>query len=556
MRYLLSSLLLLLLWQPTPLAAQHNHNFETAKHLDIFNALYKELDLYYVDTLDTEKTVGNAIAAMLDQLDPYTEYYKEESTDELRTLTTGKYAGIGSPIVYRKSCDRCVFDGPYAAMPAAKAGVRTGDIIIAIDDTPIAPCGKTPVMDYTSGITQQLRGDAGTTLRLRVERPTVGEMEFTIERQAIKRPSVLHHQMLNDSTGYILLDGYTEDTSRDLKDAIVALRHQGMRRFVFDLRSNPGGLMDQAIKVVSNFIPKGSEVLHTAGKTPDMNKTYCTETEPIDTTMPMAVLVDYGTASAAEITSGALQDYDRAVIIGRRTYGKGLVQAPRPLPYGAMLKLTTAKYFIPSGRCIQAYDFAHRGSDGQPKHLPDSLCKTFHTAAGRPVRDGGGITPDVTVHLDTLPSLVAYLQVSDQLFDWCVRYRNTHATIASPADFHLSEADFCDFRDYLAASDFTYDVRSRHVLDMLRSVIREEGYGDEAKAELDALAQKLQHDTAADVMRFRKEVTEAVEAALISNYYGEEGLVAYTLRSDPDITEALRILTDDGAYTDKLSPKP
>lgn len=536
-----------------PIWAQKNHNFETARQLDIFNALYRDLDLFYVDTLDAEKVIGNAIEYMLDQLDPYTEYYKEDNTTELKQLTTGKYAGIGSPILYRKGPDRCVFDSPYSDMPAAKAGVRTGDIIIAIDGRPVPPCGNTPKNEYTTSITQQLRGDPGTTFKLRVERPGVGEVEMQLTRQTIKRASVAHYQMLSDTIGYILLESYTEDTARDLRQAIVALRQGGMRRMVLDLRSNPGGLMEQAVKVVNFFIPRGKEVLRTRGKIDELNQSLSTTDDPIDTEMPIAVLVDYGTASAAEITSGALQDYDRAVIVGRRTYGKGLVQAPRSLPYSTMMKVTTSKYFIPSGRCIQAYDFKNRGADGQPRHLPDSLCKTYYTTAGRPVRDGGGITPDVTVKLDSVPSLIPYLEVSDVLFDWCVRYHNSHKAIAAPEVFQLSDADFADFKAAVAKSDFTYDVQSHRILEVLGEMIRAEGYGDEAKAEYDALAAKLTRDAAADIERLRPLVTEVIERHLVSAFHNEQGLIRYNLRKDPDLVEALRILSDDGAYYDKLS---
>ena len=397
--------LLLLIGCTTQLTAQETqepHNFRTTKALDIFNALYRDLDLYYVDTLNAEQQVEGAINYMLNRLDPYTEFYKAGRTDELRLMTTGKYAGIGSPIRYHKASDRCAFDAPYLNMPAWLAGIRSGDIIMRIDNKDVGVCGKTERREYSQKISNLLRGNPGTTFTVTVKRPGRERLlRFRITRQTIKQPSVVYSTLLPNQIGYVLLSTFTEDTAKDLHDAFDQLRKQGAKRMVFDLRNNGGGLMGEAVKVVNFFVPKGKKVLSTRGKDPDMNETYKTTTSPFDTGMPLAVLVNYATASAAEITSGSLQDYDRAVIVGRRTYGKGLVQTPKNLPYGSMMKLTTAKYYIPSGRCIQAYDFKNRGADGQPRHLPDSLCKVFRTTHGRLVRDGGGITPDIFTPRDS-----------------------------------------------------------------------------------------------------------------------------------------------------------
>lgn len=538
-------------------AAQENHNFEVSKHLDIFNSLYRDLDLYYVDTLDAKKAVGNAILYMLDQLDPYTLYYPEDETTDLKEMTTGKYAGIGSPIVYRKDLDRCVFSGPYEGMPAARAGIRSGDIIISINGKDVGGCGTQEPSDYSAAVSRSLRGDPGTTFELKVRRPTHNKyLSFKLTRSTVERPSVGYHRMVSDSVGYVALTGYTDNTTRDLRRAIVELKQQGARRLVLDLRGNPGGLMREAINVVNFFLPKGYEVLTTKGKIREMNKTYKTTEEPLDLRMPLAVLVNYGTASAAEITSGTLQDYDRAVIVGQRTYGKGLVQEPRELPYNTVLKLTTSKYFIPSGRCVQAYDFKNRNADGQPRHLPDSLCKAFYTAAGRTVYDGGGITPDVAVEPDSLSPFVTYLASSNEFFDYCVNYRNRHGSIAAPSAFEFPDADYSDFMAYIKKSSFTYDSRSHRVLDLLRREAQREGYGEEVKDELDALDAHFAADMDRELTRWKTDIKHLLEANIVENFYYERGLTEYMLRHDKDLEEAVRILNDDARYRKILSGVP
>lgn len=547
-------LLTLLLPALTLPAAAQNHNFDVARNLDIFNALYKELDLSYVDTLDADKNIGNAILYMLHQLDPYTEFYKEDEAKDLKQLTTGRYAGIGSPIIYRKQDDRCLFSDPYEGMPAARAGVRTGDVILAIDGKDVGACGKQQPNDYSSAVSEALRGEPGTTFELTVKRPgTEAPLTFKLTRETIQQPSVAYSCVLSDSIGYVALTGYTENTARELRLAVAGLRREGAHRLVLDLRGNPGGLLREAVTVVNFFVPKGLEVVRTQGKLAEQRYVYKTEEEPLDTHIPLVVLVDYATASAAEITSGALQDYDRAVIVGQRTYGKGLVQEPRELPYNTFMKLTTSKYFIPSGRCIQAYDFKNRNADGQPRHLPDSLSHLFHTAAGRPVRDGGGITPDVNVEPDSLPDLVAYLQMSDALFDWCVRYRNSHEHIAPPDSFRLTDTELDDFKQYVKKSGFTYDGRSKSLLDLLRKVAADEGYAEDAKSELDALEKKLTHDIDDDLSRWQDEVRRVVESEIVANYYYDRGVAEYNLPFDKELHEAIAILRDDARYRSLLA---
>ena len=546
-------MLLALLCAATSLAQRSSHNFEVAKQLDIFNAIYRDLDLYYVDTLDARKNVENAASYMLEMLDPYTEYFPEDQTSELRKLTTGKYAGIGSAIVYKKEVDRCVIAEPYEGMPAAEAGVRMGDIILSIEGHDLGPCGKQSQRTYADDVSSRLRGEPGTTFDLRVRRPSTGHtLTFHITRRTVSLPSVTLRKVLADSVGYVHVTQFIEGTAHDLHQAIIELKQQGARKLVLDLRGNPGGVIDEAVKCVNLFIARGREVVNTKGKVKESNNTYKTTADPLDTEMPLVVLVDNYSASASEITSGALQDYDRAVIMGQRTYGKGLVQQSRELPYKGILKLTSAKYYIPSGRCVQAYEF----KDGQPVPRPDSLAKVFHTANGRPVRDGGGITPDVVLEADSLPHLLDYLRLSDQLFDYCVDYRGRHASIASPSAFRLTADEYQAFCAYMKQHEFTYDRQSLRLLETLRKVARFEGYETEAAAELDALEAKLKHNTDYDFKRWEEEVRKVVEHKVVETYYYQNGAEEYDLRTDKEVKRALQLLANPREMHRILSGEP
>lgn len=549
----LTGLILLLLLALPGAAQRKGHNFEVAKYLDVFNALYRDLDLYYVDTLDAKSNIDNAASYMLEMLDPYTEYYPEEETSSLRQMTTGKYDGIGSAIYYKKSEDRCIISEPYQGMPADEAGLLRGDVILSIAGHDIPVRGNTPTEEYTSDVSARLRGEAGTTFEIRVRRPSTGRvMTFNVTRRHIVTPSVTFRKVLNDSIGYVHVTQFIENTATDLHRAISSLKTEGARRLILDLRGNPGGLVEEAVKGVNLFIPRGREVVSTRGKIKEANSTFRTTSDPLDADMPLVVLVDSFSASASEIMSGALQDYDRAVVIGRRTYGKGLVQQSRELPYKAMIKLTTGKYYIPSGRCVQAYSF----KDGLPVHRPDSLSRLFRTAAGRAVYDGGGITPDITVAADSLPTLIAYLNASDQLIDYCVNYRARHATIAPPSSFRLTDEEYADFCQFMKNNAFSYDPQSLRVLKTLRYVAHVEGYDADAAAELNALEAKLKHDEDRDFKRWENDIRRVVEQRIVETYYYSIGGEEYGIRHDSVLERALQTISSPQLMQKILSGEP
>lgn len=540
-------------------ANDDNHNFEVAKQLDVFNAIYKQLDMMYVDTLDAEETVGYAIKALLNSLDPYTEYYPEDKQGDLKMMLSGKYAGIGALIRYHMGLKRVVVDEPYANMPAAEAGVRKGDIILSIDDSLMTD--KT-----VSYVSEHLRGDAGTTFLLKVKRPSTGKtMKFKITRRAIQMPAVTYYGVQQNGIGYLNLSQFTEDCSKDVRRAFLDMKKQGMKSFVLDLRNNGGGSLQEAISILNMFVPKNLTLVKTVGKMSRANREYKTTVEPVDTVMPIVVLVNENSASASEITSGSLQDLDRAVIIGTRTYGKGLVQLPNlPLPYNGNLKVTTSKYYIPSGRCIQAINYKkHRDGQGGSKYgerLPDSLSNVFHTVCGREVRDGGGITPDVEVKPDSIPNIAYYLastgrDSTEVMFDWEVDFIRRHPSIAAAKDFEISDADYESFKQQVLKSGFTYDRESSKYLESLEKLIKFEGYYDEAKADLESLKQKLSHNLARDLDYNKEVIKDLLANDIVSAYYYQAGAVENSLRHDKQWREAVRLLGNLEEYTSLLRPK-
>ena len=529
--------------------AQRGHNYQVSKNLEIFNRVYKVLDEYYVDTLSADTLIPDVIQYMLEGLDPYTEYIPADDTRNLEAMTNGKYAGIGAIIHYDKSTDRCAITEPYAGAPAATAGLHIGDVILSIDDKDVGVKGKADVGDYTQRISKMLRGDPGTSFTLEVQRPGESKpLRFVIHRASVTVSAVPYYGMVDGDVGYILLTTFTRGCSDQVLEALRQLKQQGARRLILDLRNNGGGLAVEAVNLVNLFVPKGQLILRMKGKYKTSNMQYLTRNRPEDTQIPLVVLVNGLSASSSEITCGALQDLDRAVIMGTRTYGKGLVQQPHELPYGNVLKLTTSHYYIPSGRCIQALDYKPRSSDGQAYRTPDSLTHVFHTAAGRPVRDGGGITPDVPLAEDTLPNLIYYLRQSDAFAHFCDLYRTRHDSIAPADRFVLTDAEYAAFKDSLKQSDFTYDRQSYKALQQLRKIAKSEGYAESAAAELDALERKLTHDLGDDLDHFKPLILDELNANIALRYYNRRGYYASLLPHDKQIPQAIKLLKDTSRY--------
>ena len=533
-------------------SAQENrdHAFEVGKNMQVFNEIYGYLDLMYVDTLDADEVVGTAINSMLRSLDPYTVYYPEDKVNDLRTMMTGRYVGIGAVIRYNQQLKRVVIDEPYAGNPAAEVGLKKGDVILSIDDS-------TMTDKDVSFVSSKLRGDAGTTFVLKIERPSTGKvMDFKITRRSVAMPAIPFYGLNKDKIGYLNLTGFTEGCAKEVRRAFLDMKQKGMKGFVLDLRGNGGGSLSEAVDIVNMFVPKGITLVKTRGKLKRANNDYVTTVEPIDTVMPVVVVVNGESASASEITSGSLQDLDRAVILGTRTYGKGLVQLPVDLSYNGQLKLTTGKYYIPSGRCIQAINYRHaRG--GYTEHIPDSLTKAFRTRGGREVRDGGGIKPDVVVRPDSLPNIAYYLTVSgldstEVLLNYEIDYIASHPTIAPAADFEISDADYEDFKQRVIASGFTYDPESERILKQLKKVVLFEGYYDDAKTEFDNLEKKLRHDIARDLDMHREVLKDIISNDIVPAYYFQAGGVENSLKHDKQVNAAFDLINNPAEYRSVL----
>lgn len=535
-----------------PVAAQSDkdHNFTVAKNLEVFNAIYKNLDLLYVDKLPADTVIGNAVDAMLESLDPYTEYYPQAKGKDLKMLMTGKYAGVGALIRYSPKYKNVFIDEPYENMPAANAGLRKGDLILSIDDLSME--GKT-----TQFVSDHLRGDAGTTFMIKIRRPSTGKiMKLKITRGAIKMPAVPYYGLLDNGIGYINLNQFTEDCSKDFRRAFVEMKKNGMQKLIVDLRNNGGGLESEAVNIVNLFVPKDVTIVSNHGKVKRLDRDYKTTAEPIDTVIPIVVLVNNNTASSSEITAGALQDLDRAVIMGTRTYGKGLVQTTVDLPYNGKMKLTTHKYYIPSGRCIQAVNYRHdRG--GSTEHVPDSLSKVFHTLHGREVRDGGGIKPDLEVAPDTASNIQTYLMSvidsTETVLDYIVSYVAKHPTIANPSAFELTDEDYEAFKQHVLKSGFKYDGVSEKILKELVKTAKFEGYYNDAKPEFDAIENKLKHNVAKDLDYNRDRIMQALASTIVSIYYYQRGTIEYTLKHDKQIKAAQKLLDNPAKYKEILA---
>lgn len=516
-------------------------NFEISRNLDIFNSLFKELNLFYVDTINAEKAINDGINSMLARLDPYTEYIPEQEKEDFFFSTTGEYAGIGSFIMER---DNAVYiSEPYEGMPAQLAGLRPGDKIVMIDND--------TVLGWKSAkVSERLKGPANTKLKVTVERPDVeGLLSFDLVRKKIQMPAVPYYDIVCDSVGYIYLSSFTDSSAEEVKRALQDLKRRGVTSLVLDLRGNGGGILEQSVQIVNLFVPKGVEVLSTRGRNKKMDKIYKTTQEPIDVDIPLAVLIDGGTASSSEIVAGALQDLDRAVIIGSRSYGKGLVQSTRPLPYNGMLKVTIARYYIPSGRLIQAIDYSHRNPDGSVARIPDSLTNEFKTAHGRIVRDGGGIKPDVEPDVERGSNISYYLMKDFYFFDYATRYAAQHDTIAGPKEFTLSDEEYEAFKDFVKSKNFKYDKQSERILSDLKEVAKFEGYFDEnTQKQFEALEACLNHDLDRDLDTFRDEIAHLLSAEIVKRYYFQKGEIIESIKNDKDLEEACAIVNNKARY--------
>lgn len=534
---------------------EDDRNFQISKNLDIFNSIFKELDMFYVDTVNAEKMIQTGVEGMLSLTDPYTEYYPEEEVSSLKEMTTGKYGGIGAAIRYYEAKDRIAVVEPTEGMPAAEAGVKAGDIILSVGGKEMVRGDMKP-QEFSSKVSEALRGEPGTSFVLKVLRPLKNDstvMEFKITRKNIRTNPVPYYGMVKDSIGYLALSSFTENSAKDFKKAFIELKQKGAKSLIIDLRDNGGGSLSEAVDIVNLYVPKGQEIVVTKGKVRQAQGSYKTQNEPVDTQIPLAVLVNGATASASEIVSGSLQDLDRAVVIGSRTFGKGLVQTIRPLPYNGTLKVTTSKYYIPSGRCIQAIDYAKKNADGSVARTPDSLTTVFHTAAGREVRDGGGIRPDIEVKGDKIPNIVFYLMNDDLIFDYATQYCWDHPTLASVDDFKLTDADYEAFKKLVKSRNFTYDRQSEKMLKSLKEIAEFEGYMTEAAEEFKALEKKLNHNLDRDLDYFAKPIKEYISQEIVPRYFYQRGAAMERLKDDTDLEEAIKVLQNPVRYREILS---
>ncbi len=521
-------------------------NFEVVKNLDIFYTLFREVNSYYVDETDPEKLITEGINNMLESLDPYTTYIPESDMEDFRFMTTGEYAGIGSLISKREK--HVIIAEPYEGFPAAKAGLKAGDKILEID-------GKDMVEKSTSYVSDNLKGPANTILKIKVERP--GEkkpLNIELERKKISINPVPYYGMVNDETGIIQLNNFTQDCSREIEKAFLDLRdNQGAKSIVLDLRANPGGLLDEAVKIVNLFVPSGSEVVSTRGKVKQWDKTYKAMRQPIDTVMPLAVIISRGSASASEIVSGALQDLDRAVVLGQRSFGKGLVQTTRNLSYNAKLKVTTAKYYIPSGRCIQALDYTHRDEDGAVGLVADSLITEYKTKNGRSVFDGGGISPDIKVTVPKYANVTFALVIQQMIFDYTTEFALLHKEIAAPESFTVSDDEYYQFIEFVKAKeDFRYESLSQEKFKDLVKTAKREGYYEKSKDSFTEMEALLELDVEKDMRQFEDEIKELMVLEIVKRYYYQKGSIKASLKNDVELDEAKTLLKDMTKYNGLL----
>lgn len=532
----------------TPAPDQNKRYFDINKNIDIFNSVLRELDLFYVDSLEVNNLVQSTIRSMLTRLDPYTEYYSEENVSELQFLTTGEYAGIGAIISHNKG--RVIVNEPYEGLPADKAGLKAGDVILDIDGEDVREATVKEVSD-------RLKGTPGTTLKLTYSRPgEKKERVVTITREKIEIDPITYSDVVQDSIGYLHFSSFTTGGAERVKQTVQALKQKGASSLILDLRGNGGGILDEAVDVVNLFVPKGEEIVSTKGKVKDWDRSYHTRHQPIDTIIPIIVLIDTGSASASEIVAGGLQDLDRGVIVGNRSFGKGLVQTPRSLPYGTNIKITTSKYYIPSGRGIQAVDYSHRNPDGSVARVPDSLTNVFYTRNGREVRDGGGITPDVTIPQEVGGTIAYYLMADNVIFDWVTEWMRNNEQVKGPGEFELSDTDYDAFKEFVKSKEFEYDKMSEHSLQQLKNIMEFEGYMNVASEEFAALEAKLHPDLDRDLELFKVMIKSMIETEIMQRAYYKKGVLIHQLSNDKVFDKAVELLKDPVTYHSVLEPRP
>jgi len=520
-------------------------HFDISKYLDIYNALFKELNLFYVDSIDVKKTIQDDISFMLRRLDPYTIYFSEEETSTFKEQTTGEYGGIGAGLNFENG--KTLIREPFEGMPAALAGLQAGDILLAVDD--ISLDGKD--INFAS---EHLRGPANTKVKVKFLRPGESKpREIIIERKQLQINPVTYYGVLPGNTGYIYLSEFTTHSAESIKAALDDLKtNKGIESLIIDVRDNGGGVVENCLEILNYFLPKGELLLTMKGKFRQLDRTFHATQQPIAPNIPLAVLVNRSSASASEILAGTLQDLDRAVIIGTRTYGKGLVQSPRPLPYNGELKVTTAKYYIPSGRNIQAIDYSHRNEDGSAPYVPDSLTSLFHTSKGRPVRDGGGITPDFVVEEKKTATIAYYLDRDNLFFDFVTEWRTQHPKIAHPEQFVLSDDIYEAFKKFVQSKNFTYDRQSEDAMKNLKEIMDFEGYLPSASEEFTALENKLKPDLNRDLEYHKSELSDILAKQIMQHYYYAKGEVIYSLRDDSVLNKAKEVLSDKNLYINTL----
>ena len=525
---------------------EYDYSFETVKHLDIFYTLYKELNLYYVDPIVPGEIIKTGIDAMLKSLDPYTVYIPETKIEEVRFMTTGQYGGIGALI--QKRDDFTMISQPYENSPAQKSGLQAGDIILEINSKSIKGLD-------TEEVSELLRGEPNTKVILKIK-PAGSQETKTLEiiREEIKLKSVPFYGMVEDGIGYINLNDFTNTAAKEVKEAYLDLKkNNNLNTIILDLRGNPGGLLIEAVKICNLFIPKGETVVSTRGKVAQWDKEYKTTAEPIDTQIKVIVVVNNMSASASEIVAGCMQDLDRGVIVGQRTFGKGLVQTTRDISYNTILKVTTAKYYIPSGRCIQALDYSHRNPDGSVGHIPDSIIKEFRTKNGRKVYDGGGVNPDIVIEPEYFSNIASSLIQKNLTFDYAVYFKLKNPEIASPENFKITDEIYNDFVEWLQDKDFDYQTETEIKLNELIQKSKEEKYFELAENEINILKQKFAHDKNKDLQLFKDEISEILAQEIIIKYYYQNGLIKYSLKNDPEIIKAVEIAKNDKEYNKILS---